>query len=33
MFTKCHDGQKLAWYRNENIRFDIDYIAIENDIQ
>ena len=33
MFKKCRDGRKLAWYRNENIRFDVDSIAIENDIQ
>ena len=26
-------GRKLAWYRNENIRFDVDSIAIENDTQ
>ena len=26
-------GRKLACYRNENIRFDVDFIAIGNAIE
>ena len=32
MFKNVVKGRKLAWYRNESIRFDVDSIAIENDI-
>ena len=28
MFKKCREVQKIAWYQNESIRFDVDSIAI-----
>ena len=33
MLKKCSEGQKIACYRNENIRFDVDFIAIGNAIE
>ena len=33
MLKKCRKGRKLACYRNENIRFDVDFIAIGNGIE
>ena len=33
MLKKFREGQTLTCYRNENIRFDVDFIAMGNAIE